>query len=69
VRFYRLNRRGQASTDTIYVRTDTVQPDGWGGRGPDMIHNAITFPKIDGREDGQPRSYLFDDWSLVMPID
>jgi hypothetical protein len=52
----------------IYVRADTVQPDGWGGRGPDMIHSAITFPKIDAREGGQPRSYLFDDWLLVRPI-
>jgi hypothetical protein len=34
-----------------------------------MIHNAITFPKIDAREGGQPRCYLFDDWLLVMPID
>jgi hypothetical protein len=34
-----------------------------------MIRNAITFLKIDARDGGQPRSYLFDDWLLVMPID
>ena len=65
--FHRLDRHGQPITDTTYARADTLQP-GPSGIEHD-IHNAISFEKIDAREGGKPRSYVFDDWLLVMPID
>lgn len=66
-RFYRLNRQGQAITDTLYVRADTQQSTPSPAL-PD-IHNAVSFGKIDAHQGGRPRSYLFDDWLLVMPVD
>jgi hypothetical protein len=65
--FRRLDRQGQPIMDTTYARADTQQP-GPSGSVRD-IHNAVSFEKIDARDGAKPRTYMFDDWLLVMPID
>ena len=65
--FRRLDRQGQPIMDTTYARADTQQP------GPSAsvcdIHNVVSFEKIDARDGAKLRTYMFDDWLLVMPTD
>ena len=72
--FYRLNRQGQPITDTFYVRADTEHPGGpyrsaVTSGGVRDIYNAVSLGTIDARAGVQSRSYVFDDWLLVMPVD
>jgi hypothetical protein len=64
--FRRLDRQGQPIVDTTYARADTQQP-GPSGSVRD-IHNAVSLGKIDAHGGVQSRSYVFDDWLLVMPV-